>query len=439
MDKVSTESDFDELRNVYKEKLVSLGRAKDRLKSILREAVTTIEDKKLVRASRPAVRIKELGSLRLKSEKNGWGVGETFSRCGDLIGGRVVCNNLEDVYRFCELVKESLPTYPSDPLAGIHIKDYIKEPDAAGYRALHIYFRLDVSEHPFRLDFVPCEVQIRTRLQDAWAELSHEDIYKQMDLPEGIRARSKDLAEVLSTADKIASSIRSQAVEEIAPPPGQADLSCVTDEGLAHSFREVFGRSPAHYMVRLALDLCERLRITKLEELPKQLVRPGFRERVSEKYQSILESAIRSEDFFLAALYATARGDDKALMWVQREARRERRELEEFAVREALASLPHSIEELLEKLEGVCDESYIIEWAGALGAVSACELCNAAIVDPYSFAESVVKHYEVSGPDADANDYHERIETAIESSGVETGGLNGLMCRYDADQWARPD
>ena len=180
----------------------------------------------------------------------------------------MVCNNVGDVYRFCELLKERVPAGPGSLGDGVEVKDYIKEADQGGYRALHIHFKLNISENPFRPDPVPCEVQIRTLLQDAWAELSHDDIYKQMNLPEDLRARSKDLAEVLSAADKIASGIRSQAVQEPTPPACQPDLTRVSEEGLAYSFREVFGRSPAHYVVRLALNLCERLRIATLEELP---------------------------------------------------------------------------------------------------------------------------------------------------------------------------
>ena len=99
-------------------------------------------------------------------------------------------------------------------------------------------------------------MQIRSRLQDAWAELSHDDIYKQPNLPEDLRARAKDLAEVLAAADKIASDIRSRVMRETASPAHRPDLGHVSAEGLAYSFREVFGRSPPDYAVRLALNLC---------------------------------------------------------------------------------------------------------------------------------------------------------------------------------------
>src|SRR6266436_334941 len=108
------------------------------------------------------------------------------------------------VYRFAELLKERLPGAPGE----FEIQDHIKNPNKGGYRALHVNFRLDIGSHAFAPDRVSCEVQIRSRLQDAWAKLSHDDIYKQPDLPGDLRARAKDLAEILTAADRIASDIR---------------------------------------------------------------------------------------------------------------------------------------------------------------------------------------------------------------------------------------
>ena len=138
----------------------------------------------------------------MKAEKNGWQANQALSACCDIVGGRVVCNNIEDVYRFVELLREALPA------GTVAIQDQIDEPNSAGYRALHVNLSLRVGTDPFRPELVPCEIQIRTRLQDAWAVLSHDDIYKQQELPEEVRARFKDLSEVLAAADHIASDIR---------------------------------------------------------------------------------------------------------------------------------------------------------------------------------------------------------------------------------------
>lgn len=425
-----------ELRCIYEQKKPVLDRAKDRLMSLLTKVVSTIEDKKLVRAHVLRVRVKELSSLQRKVQENEWKPDEALSRCGDLIGGRVVCNNIEDVYRFAELLKERLPSH----WGNFEVQDYIKNPNMGGYRALHINFRLDVGEKPFLPNLVSYEVQIRSRLQDAWAELSHDDIYKQPDLPEDLRTRAKDLAEVLAAADKIASDIRLRVGQETVPPEHRPDLARVSQEGLAFIFKEVFGRAPPDYVVRQALDLCRELAIVSLEQLPGVLGRGEFRNNVTEAYRSIMKVPIGIEDLFLTSLYALARGDSRAIAQVRRNAGREWREIEQYAKQEMLASLPPTIEELIERLEDprANVEDNIERWADALGATSECGICSTTIIQPFSFAEAAVQHYQLS--ESEVDDAHDRIESALRACGVETGGWgDGSLCAYHNEQAAKDD
>ena len=366
----------------------------------------------------------------------GWDVDEAM-RCGDLIGGRVVCNNVQDVRRFAELLKERVPSSWGES-EQCDIQDHIAKPKRSGYRAIHMDFRLDVATDPLETRMVPCEVQIRSRLQHAWAELSEDDIYKQHDLPEDLQARAADLAEVLAAADKIASAIRSRAVREVTPPARRPDLQHVSADGLAYCFREVFGRSPADYAVRLALNLCGRLHLATLEDFSGFLMRPDFRDDVAKAYRSILPADVANEDVLLAALYAAAKSEDRAIKWIRRKARRERDELEEIASREVLSSLPDTIEDLIEALEDPrTDTSEIELWAEALGATNDCAVCGTTVIPSFSFAEAVVQYYEVAENDAA---FIEQIEDAVGRSGLESGGWgNGSLCAYHYEQQARND
>ena len=357
--------------------------------------------------------------------------------CGDLIGGRVVCSNLEDVRRFAELLKEHLPSYWGDS-ERCDVQDYIQKPNAGGYRAVHLNFRLHVSTGTLSADTVPCEVQIRSRLQDTWAELTHDDIYKQPDLPEDLQARAKDLAEILAAADRIASDIRSRAVREVTPPAHRPDLQHVSPDGLAYCFREAFGRSPADYAVRLALNLCDRLHLATLEDFSGFLVRPEFRDGMAKAYRSFLPADVANEDVFLAALHAAAKDEAAAVKWIEKKARRERDELEEIAAREVLSSLPDTIEDLIEALENRRTDTNEIElWAEALGAANDCAVCGTTVIPTFSFAEAVVQYYEIVEDDAD---FIEQIEDAVGRSGLESGGWgDGSLCAYHNEQQARND
>ena len=331
-------------------------------------------------------------------------------------------------------MKEHLPSFESE----FAVQDRATESTEGGYRALHVNFRLNVGKNHFLPDYVPCEVQIRSRLQDAWAALSHDDIYKQPSLPEDLRARAKDLAEVLGAADRIASDIRSRVSRITESPDKSPDMSQVSPLCLVHSFKEVFGRSPPDYAVRMALDLCDKLEIASLKGFPELLSRAEFRDRVLGAYRSIVGVPIAIEEIFLAAIYAVEKGDDKAIRWVRKKAHRERKELEQFAVREALNSLPSTVEKLIEAIDNPSVEADIEGWAEALGATSKCALCSTTIIEPYSFAEAAVQHYEIS--EREDADVSERIQTALYASGSETGGWTSeTLCAYHYHQASKDD
>lgn len=421
------------LKDVYDRRTPALERAERQLRSILADVVASIEDRTLVRAEVRSVRVKGLSSIERKAAAEGWKAEEALLACSDLIGGRVVCNNIEDVYRFAELLKERLP----GALGEFEIQDHIKNPNKGGYRALHVNFRLDIGKHPFQPDLVPCEVQIRSRLQDAWAELSHDDIYKQPELPKDLQARARDLAEILAAADKIASDIRARAMEENIPPEQRPNLHSVSPEGLAFLFKETFGRSPPDYVIRLAVNLCKELDIRSLEKLPAILRREEFRTKLADAYRAIMPVSISAEDVFLATLHALARGEAHAISKVRRDARREWREIDQIARREMIADLPATIDDFIEQLESPGGEASIEGWAEALDTTHRCAICGTKIVDLSAFAESVLRHYDAADDDGETQ---ERIETAVLRSAAETGGWgDGSLCAYHNDQASKHD
>lgn len=423
---------MDELRTAYTKMLPALNHAKLILESLLQEAAGRIEDKKLVRAVVDSIRIKEEDSAAHKAKRGGWITTEALTKCSDLVGGRVVCNNIEDVYRFAELLKEQLPTFWNT----FEIQDYIQEPKG-GYRALHVNFRLNVSEN-LSPELVPCEVQIRSLLQHAWAELSHADIYKQHDLPEDLRDRTGDLAAVLAAADTIASGIRSRAVSKSAVPEQSPSIDHVSADGLAFVFRNVFGRSPKDYTVRQALNLCDTLGVTSLEPVINTLGNAKLRARLAGDYQGILGVPLDNETLFLTIFYAAARGEKQALQRIRRQARRELREIERISNTETLSNLPDTIEEIIERFEDFNSDADIVRWAGTFGATHECDFCNVTIIEPDALSEAFVHHYEL--PEAEAEDAYDRLVSAIYGSGVETGGPgNSSLCGYCNAQANRDD
>ena len=119
----------------------------------------------------------------------------------DIAGVRIICNYIQDIYHVTELL-----TRQRD-VELIHMKDYISEPKANGYRSLHLAVRVPVflSSHT---ELVPVEIQIRTIAMDFWASLEHELRYKSdQDATEALKLRLKLCAETSAQLDEEMQSI----------------------------------------------------------------------------------------------------------------------------------------------------------------------------------------------------------------------------------------
>nr|WP_251011184.1 hypothetical protein [Variovorax paradoxus] len=130
-------------------------------------------------------RVKGVESFLKKLENDGW---PTFyyptEVVKDLIGARVVCWFVDDCYGVLNFIKSSnhfrVANEQTHP-----VKDFIKTPQEAGYRAVHVF--ADVTYDSVQKvgdvvtvkpDQILCEIQIRTKLQDAWGDITHEFFYK---------------------------------------------------------------------------------------------------------------------------------------------------------------------------------------------------------------------------------------------------------------------
>ena len=132
-------------------------------------------------------------------------------KVGDLIGVRVVCPFLEDLAAVEDLIKKCFNVIETDRKGGDHtFREF-------GYESIHLMITLP--EETIEKFGLPsdetAEIQIRTILQDAWAEVEHELIYKVEFTPFDGPLKRK-LAAVnasLSLADIIFQEIRSYQQE----------------------------------------------------------------------------------------------------------------------------------------------------------------------------------------------------------------------------------
>lgn len=132
--------------------------------------------------------------------------GSELIQITDLLGVRMVCPFLDDLETIERLIANNFEVLELERKAERHsFREF-------GYDSVHMLIR---TEPLTRADHLPhscdvCEIQLRTILQDAWAEVEHELVYKS-DLPlpnDSIRRKLASLNASLALSDLIFQEIR---------------------------------------------------------------------------------------------------------------------------------------------------------------------------------------------------------------------------------------
>lgn len=128
---------------------------------------------KIDRISKVESRIKSYESLIEKMEHKGYELTwyNAIEKINDLIGIRIVCNNLNDIYDLVSLIKND------GRFEILKEKDYIRNPKESGYTSYHIIFEYDYKIGELTIK-IKAELQIRTEKMDKWASVAHDLVYK---------------------------------------------------------------------------------------------------------------------------------------------------------------------------------------------------------------------------------------------------------------------
>ena len=123
-------------------------------------------------------RVKSLTSYLRKLEKLNWpSFGHPTEVITDLIGARVICWFVDDCYGMLDYIQATKQFF----IKPRSLEDYIENPKPTGYRAIHLladvsYDRVEARNNRRMIieDRLICEIQIRSILQNAWSEFTHE-------------------------------------------------------------------------------------------------------------------------------------------------------------------------------------------------------------------------------------------------------------------------
>ena len=128
-------------------------------------------------------RLKTEKSIIDKLNKKGYKVTakNMISHVHDIIGIRIVCSFLDDVYDIVDIIKSSKQFKIKEE------KDYIKNPKSTGYMSYHLIVLVPIYLNE-TVEHVEAEIQIRTSAMDFWASIDHKVQYKfPSEIPEEVK------------------------------------------------------------------------------------------------------------------------------------------------------------------------------------------------------------------------------------------------------------
>src|SRR5574341_2531355 len=171
--------------------------------SKVKEIISLILESKKIRPHSITYREKDPEKLKEKMKRMGKEYNDPLHEITDLAGVRVITYFPSDVDK---IVKEIEENFVIDKEKSID-KRKTSDPSNFGYVSVHLIVellpsRLNLPEYSLFKD-MKCEVQIRTILQHAWAEIEHDIVYKSTeDIPFELRRNFSSLAGLLEVADR---------------------------------------------------------------------------------------------------------------------------------------------------------------------------------------------------------------------------------------------
>ena len=401
--------DFKKLERLYRERLLVYKRAADRVKTCIGEMVEDFATDRLFRVATLEARVKEFDSLKRKVvDRQIEDEEQALEDIKDVVGVRIVTNNLSDVARLFEGIK-ALGTVCYDEES---LQDYLRSPQDSGYRALHftVFCPVDHKGLQYR---VACEVQIRTLFQDAWGTLTHEDIYKnEQDLPPVIVKLSRRLADQLRVLDDIAQDIRDTISQEVGGTELPAD-SPLTKEGLAFLYHQNSGKHLLDFQIQQWMNVLQEEGVRTLGIAKDLMPSDDVQRKIRETYNNVWGFTEDEEadgvhwgtvglPVGMMLYYGTKimAGDAKGYRNLRKAVESEFEDVVGVARRDVLAELPETVEELIEQLKnGAMGPDDLAPILRELGGIGECDMCGEEILSSEDAHEALETHYNSDKPD----------------------------------------
>ena len=145
----------------------------------------------------------------------------------DIVGVKVLCKSPRDQIMMFDSLRdpEQLGSF-----VVVDEKNYVDPPKPSGYRACHVTLEIPSDQGAP----IFAEIQVKTRLQDAWGELTHEDMYKPgaaMKPSELHGEFARAMANMLATVDDMADTLAVELSALTNPEPDLELISVPEEQG----------------------------------------------------------------------------------------------------------------------------------------------------------------------------------------------------------------
>jgi ppGpp synthetase/RelA/SpoT-type nucleotidyltranferase len=228
---------IESLISAYRRRSDNYRRLGEDVQRMLQDLLTVAE----IPVSSVTFRPKEIDSLRRKlrsSDKY-----QALTDITDIVGARVITFFADDVDRVANIIRRA-DNFAIDLANSIDKRRELR-PDQFGYQSLHLVATLSkqrIFNENRNLDGLKIEIQVRSLLQHAWAEIEHAYYKSERSLPPTIARRVSLVAGLLEVGDNEFIAIRRDAAEIV------RSLPMIRAEGVTELIPDFWLDLPCHFV-----------------------------------------------------------------------------------------------------------------------------------------------------------------------------------------------
>lgn len=330
--------------DIYNNRVATLRSELSQLKEFLSLRLQQLKRIEGTRARVVDARVKRPAKIWKKADKYNYSASKALNKIVDVLGVRIVCNNLSDTESVIKMIKQES--------GQIHIKkivDMVTNPREDGYRAVHLhttinrYFGSDDKK-------IPCEIQVRTLAQDMWGRLSRDDLYGN-NPPELIADTSKAISKQLSAIDELAQQIRNELNKPAEKARDIKETDPLSPQRLALLFNQKYNDDIWQWSLYDWMSSLEEAEAETIRDVRELLDDDKLREELGEISEDIRGYPLEDSEWVVySAMVAAEVNTEAGIESVKDRIEKEWDEITTIALRE---SLPPTIEDFIDELEYV--------------------------------------------------------------------------------------